>query len=213
MELDYDQMCSMKDYGSGISCASCNPPVGLGSGMLWASCNPLVGLDENKNNLKRMGSCFVHVNGFELSGVESAVLLPIKMIHGRLANDTTKICPHIRFCDLDLERMKSKHASLRHWPILRTRFNSHIPEAVHGKCKTRCCQMEFSFSWSRHYSSAAERYVVEFENKRQFEMDGPNGRAWLANSEAVPETSASQSGKTTHPKNADLKGSTTQDLV
>ncbi|KAK8186372.1 hypothetical protein BC567DRAFT_246143 [Phyllosticta citribraziliensis] len=174
MELDYDQMCSMKDYGPGISCASCDPSVRSKKNK-----SSRVG----KNHLQRMGSCFVHVNDFKLSGVESAVLLPIKRIQGRLANDTTKICPHIRFCDLDFERMRSKHAKLTLTPIP-TSYNSCRPQTT-----------------------------VDFESKREFGMDGPSGRAWLANSEAVPETSASQSGKIAHPKDADLKGSTTHDLV
>ncbi|KAK7542731.1 uncharacterized protein J3D65DRAFT_674540 [Phyllosticta citribraziliensis] len=200
MELDYDQMCSMKDYGPGISCASCDPSVRSKKNK-----SSRVG----KNHLQRMGSCFVHVNDFKLSGVESAVLLPIKRIQGRLANDTTKICPHIRFCDLDFERMRSKHAKLTLTPIP-TSYNSCRPQTVSGKCKTRYCRTEFEFSWNNYPS---EKQTVDFESKREFGMDGPSGRAWLANSEAVPETSASQSGKIAHPKDADLKGSTTHDLV
>ncbi|KAK7521791.1 uncharacterized protein IWZ02DRAFT_134162 [Phyllosticta citriasiana] len=164
LELDCSQMCAMEDYGTGVSCKSCHPK--------GAS-------NHARNNLKRMGRWFVHVNEAKLPGVSSFIELSIQRIHGRLAADTTQICPHVRFCDLDMERVKSKHATLEvdSWRTIKT--------AVHGECKTKFCGTKFSFEWKRDYSAGRERHTVDFKIHREFKLDGADGPVWRANTDNV----------------------------
>ncbi|KAK8222975.1 hypothetical protein BKA81DRAFT_232314 [Phyllosticta paracitricarpa] len=80
LELDYSQMCAMEDYGTGVSCKSCNPTK--------------TSDDHAHNNLKRMGRWFVHVNeARKLPGVSSFIALSIQRIHGRLAADNDADLP------------------------------------------------------------------------------------------------------------------------
>ncbi|KAL1386884.1 hypothetical protein HDK64DRAFT_273270 [Phyllosticta capitalensis] len=191
LALGYDQLCNMENYGDGLICEQPDNSDGP-----FLSCR---GEAPKKDvcayskfesrtrgvNLQRMGKYFVHICEARLPNVYPREKLPIRRLHDRLAHDVTSVCPHVRYCDLDLNKMTSKVATLQ---LCRESDSLH-GEEVRGSCTTESCGAEFTFGWENQMPYG---FTVRFTSKRQFELDELNGSIWLSNSE---ETEASQLGK------------------